>query len=320
MRYYVLLTLIAGAAFAAASLLAAGSSAAIWAWRSRSMADATARTRARIIAILRLAPVAAGAAAAAATASAFLRFEPADTTEAPGALLVALAAFTSALALAAARRSAVGLRASARCAQLVGATGTKMAAGDGSPIWVVDTEYPVAAVTGLFRTRVLLSTRIIAECTSGEVEAIVGHERAHVRRRDNQVRAAMLYLPNPLAVVAAGRSMEMAWAAAAEEAADDAAAGDACERRTLLASALVRVARMANTPLPEWVPGLAFYEGTHLENRVHRLLDAGGAPSRLPVGSALVIAGFTAAVGVALTETAAAHLHAWMELAVRVVP
>jgi beta-lactamase regulating signal transducer with metallopeptidase domain len=191
---------------------------------------------------------------------------------------------------------------------------------DGTRVWLVDTPYPVAAVTGLFRPRLLLSTRLLDECTAGELDAIVRHERAHVRRGDNIARAAILFLPNPLAFTSAGREMQQAWAAAAEEAADDAAAGDAAEARTALASALVRVAKMASAPVPDWMPALTFYEGTNLENRVRRLLDRRAFSKGMPATVPALFALMAAASAFALTEGSAKALHAWMELAVRYAP
>ncbi len=163
-----------------------------------------------------------------------------------------------------------------------------------SRIWLIESAYPVAAVTGLFRTRLLISTRIVSECTPRELEAVIRHEAAHVRRRDNLVRAAMRYLPDPMLLLNAGRELQTGWAAAAEEAADDEAAGPRVEARTELAAALVRVARMAEGPPPQWMPALAFYEGTNLENRVRRLLRAGtsaSTASRLQMSVALTVAG-----------------------------
>ena len=111
---------------------------------------------------------------------------------------------------------------------------------DGQPVWLIDSAYPVAAVTGLFRTRLLISTRIVRECTPSELDAVIRHEAAHVRRRDNLVRAAMRYLPDPFLLVASGHALQSDWAAAAEEAADDEAAGPRAEARSELAAALVR--------------------------------------------------------------------------------
>src|SRR5690606_35484392 len=140
------------------------------------------------------------------------------------------------------------LRSSRACARLLRECGRRVERQDGVRFWLVETDYPVAAVNGIFGSDLVVSTRIFSECTPGEVEAVLRHEQAHVRRRDNLVRAAMLGLPSPLALVAAGREMQAAWSAAVEESADDAAAGAEPAARAALASALVRVAKMVRTP------------------------------------------------------------------------
>ena len=98
------------------------------------------------------------------------------------------------------------------------------------------------------------------------------------------------------------------------------AAGDATEMRTVLASALVRVARMSTAPAPDWMPALTFYEGTNLENRVRRLLESGGLATGMPLRGAAIMIALAAGCAFALTEGPASQIHAWMELAVQYVP
>jgi hypothetical protein len=320
MNYYFLLVLIPVAAFAFTSLGAVAGAAFVWPYVEDRTRRSNAAVRARSVAALRLAPVAAGLLAAAVIAAAFVRFEPRNTAEAPGLLLWLGTVFFLMICTLALRRIAFGLRASMRCFRLLRLGARTITRSDGTRMWVLDSPYPVAAVIGIFRTRLVLSSRLVRECTEGELDAIVSHELAHICRRDNLVRAGMLYLPDPLRPFRVAREMEAVWAAAAEEAADDAAAGAGSERRTVLASALVRVARLATGPMPEWIGGLAFYEGQNLENRVRRLLDLGHDASRAgfstygPFGAVLL------ACALLMTETAGLQIHLWMEVAVRVMP
>jgi hypothetical protein len=320
MRYYILFVLIPLAAYAAAGV--AGALGVSWArpWLTRRVADRGAAERARVLALARLFPMAAGTVAALLFTTVFVRFEPRDTMEVPGTVLLASALITFLLLLASLTRTAQSWRAGLRCAALLRQAGRRWRRDDGQQVWIVDTAYPVAAVTGLFRTRLLISTRILQGCTPGELEAVIRHEAAHVRRRDNLVRAVMRCLPDPLLPMHAGRKLEAAWAAAAEEAADDEAAGPQAAARTELAAALVRVARMAEGPPPRWMPALAFYEGTHLDHRVRRLLAA-GAGSNDVTARMLTAGGVAVAAGALLfTHTASRQLHALMELAVRHLP
>jgi len=320
MRYYLLLALIPAATFAMTGLMAAAVAASVWPLLDRRTRRLAASARARAIAALRLAPVAVGAVSAVLLADAFVRFEPVHTMEMPGLLLWAGGGTMLTLCATAWVRIARAAEASSTCSRLLRLGGRMITHADGTRIWVLDSSYPVAAVIGIFRTRLLLSTRLMRECTATELDAIVKHERAHVRRRDNLVRAAMLYLPDPLLAFAAARQMEAAWTAAAEEAADDAAAGAASEPRAVLASALVRVAKMATAPMPAWVSGLAFYEGQNLENRVRRLLDAGRPSTSAGWGIAASIACGFIVCALLMTAPAGQQLHAWMEIALRVVP
>jgi hypothetical protein len=320
MRYYVLLVLVPCAAYASASLVAALVSRLAWTSLRPRIDEWSASRRAHVIAAIRLAPVAAGLASSAIITGAFLRFEPLDTTETPGLFLLGTALLTWGLAAVGGMRALQAALASVRCRRLLRLAGQRMIRHDGTRVWLLDTPYPVAAVTGLFRPRLLLSARILEECTASELDAIVRHECAHVRRRDNLTRAAILYLPNPLSFTTAGREMQQAWAAAAEEAADDDAAGDAADERTVLASALVRVARMATAPAPDWMPALTFYEGNNLERRVRRLLDGRRRSRSVPMTGIALSLVLLAGCAFALTDDAARQLHAWMEIAVQHVP
>lgn len=317
MRFYLLFALVTAASFAFLALVCAGLVAAVWP-RLRAVLPPTAAPRARRLALLRLVPFMGGAAAALILGLNFLRYEPRGTAEEPGLLLLSLAAVTLTLTGAALQRVAISARTARHCRRLVRNYGSPASGPEGRAVWVVDTDYPVAAVMGVINTHVLLSRRILSECTDAEVACVVRHEVAHIERRDNLVQAAMRFLPDPLAHTATGRAIQQAWADAAEEAADDLAAHDPAER-TDLASALVRVAGMAASGPPRWMPALTFFERSTVESRVRRLLMSGpsdAGPLRwLP--AALLVAGTAIAMS---TEAFGLRLHALMELAVQALP
>ena len=317
MRFYLLFGLVTAASFAAGAVLCASLVTAAWP-RLRRRLPPTAGRRARRLAALRLAPVTCGAVAALILAGNFLRYEPRGTTEDPGLLLLLGAAVTVTLIAGAGRRLLASAQTARHCRRLVRDCGARAAAPDGRTLWVVETDYPVAAVMGVLDTHILLSRRILSECTDAEVACVVRHESAHIRRRDNLVQAAMRFLPDPLAHTTTGGAIQQAWADAAEEAADDLAASDPAER-TDLASALVRVAGMADSRPPRWMPALTFFEQTTVESRVRRLLLSGpseAGPLRwLP--AALLAAATAFAVS---TEAFGLRLHALMELAVQALP
>jgi Zn-dependent protease with chaperone function len=320
MRYFALLGLLSAGAYA---VLVVGLSWALvvaWPRCRRALAHVPAAQRAQWLAALRLAPAAVGVMGALTLASIFVRFEPRDTRETPGLLLLAFAAGGGALFCHTGFRTMQAVRAGRECVRLLRSCGRELEGVRPLPLWVVESPYPIAAVTGILRPRLLISSGILRACPPEEMEAILRHETAHVRRRDNLLRALMMTVPDALQFGRTGQDVQAAWAASAEEAADDEAAGDALDARSDLAAALVRVARMADGPPPDWITGVAFFTGTNLEDRVHRLLNRGsdGVPAPvLAVGSILLVA---ASVAIAAADTVALRVHTVMETAVNFLP
>ena len=317
MSYYFLLVVLTLASFFAVASAAAICLQLLWARLARRVDRLAPRTRVGTLFVLRLLPTLAGAVAAILCSTSFLVFEPALTMERPGLLLIAATAAALCLGLAALIRTAHAWARSITCSRLVRHC-AQLSLG-GRSVFVVDSAYPLAAVTGVFRTRMMVSNSLLANCTADEVDAILAHEAAHIRYADNLSRGLMLLLPDPLLMLPAGRQIENAWSAAAEEAADDGAAEGVAERRVALASALVRVAGLARTPAPSWMPDLAFFQGDNFERRVRRLLDPvpvetrwSGSFAPCAVASALVIL-----TGMALQSAA---FHGLMEWAIRILP
>jgi beta-lactamase regulating signal transducer with metallopeptidase domain len=123
---------------------------------------------------------------------------------------------------------------------------------------------------------------VLDVCSSEEFQAVLAHEEAHARQHDNLRRLALASAPDLLGLWPAGRQLEGAWMHAAELSADDAAA-DRWDRGVHLASALVKVARLATTP-SDLLPASALYRDEPITERVQRLLDPPPAadPCRWP--------------------------------------
>ena len=148
------------------------------------------------------------------------------------------------------------------------------------PASIIDTMFPVVAIVGLVAARLFVARRVLEACSADEFDAVLAHEHAHARQYDNLRRLAMAASPDVLGLVAEGRALERAWLQAAELAADETAAAG-CQRGVSLASALVKVARLASVPA-EPLPASALYRGEPIAERVHRLLDPPSAPDRRP--------------------------------------
>lgn len=325
-RYYFLFVTITLATFFVAASLAGLSIHLSWPRLNRAVVRLAPRTRARVLLTLRALPSFCGFTVMAVFGRTFAAYEPATTTERAGMLITALAISAVWLALLVGRNMARAwfktvtfTRLTQHCGAASGRFAARHFEHTAGRIHVIDSAYPVAALSGVFRTRLVLSERVIRECEPDELEAILAHETAHVDRADNLARAVMVSLPDVLAWLPSGRAIETAWSAAAEEAADDKAAGGVPERRAALAAALVRVAGMAPATPPEWMPALAFFRGDDLERRVRRLLDPEPPAGRsLRALEPALLA--SAAAAVVLSAWQGPALHGAIEWAVRFIP
>ncbi len=154
------------------------------------------------------------------------------------------------------------------------------------PTFAIDVAFPVVAVVGILRPRVVVARQVLAHSSPAELRAIVAHERRHLENRDNMRRAVMACLPDPLTITRFGNRLMARWHDAAEQAADDAASEDSPAGRCDLAAALLNVARLAAGQPAVCLPASALYRGEDLERRVRRLVG-GPAPPPLPKASRL---------------------------------
>lgn len=252
--------LIVSLAAAGATLtLVSLASAAAWRLGQQRLGPLAPCSRARAIAALRLLPATAALAAAGLVLIAFIQLEPADAREVLGMVLPAAALATM---FAFTRRAAHACRAWMHTARVV--------AGWKGTASVVDVEFPIVAVVGIWRPRLYIARRVVDACDREELDAMIAHERAHVAARDNITRVC--FLCAPFAVRGVAPELELAWTRASEEAADDAARRD--ESSSLaLASALTKVARLAmHQPMP-LLQASAIFRGSSVGERIQRMLD-----------------------------------------------
>jgi Zn-dependent protease with chaperone function len=314
--YYLLLGIVVLAGFAAAAFCGALVTRLSWPRLHDWAGPFEPRRRTTIFFLARTLPLLAGVVSASLLAGSFVRFEPRQTSESAGVFLwiVALVGLwlgyvAGTRAIRTAARALWFKRLARDCRQQIVA---------GMPASIVESRYPVAAVLGIVKPRLLLSTRILKECPAEEIAAIVAHERAHVRHRDNLCRTAMVALPDPLGRLGPGSAIERAWSLAAEEAADREAGGGDEQRRAILAQALVRVASMAKGTPPPWMPALAFYQGHDLQRRIEALL---GRPAEALAPKALASVGLTVLAALLTIAIVSADIvHAGLEWAVRFLP
>lgn len=206
---------------------------------------------------------------------AFVLLEPRDSTEVvgPGLAAVALAAMVLVL-----RGPIAGFRAWQRSNAL---SRGWLAAADPEPVAntpaetvLVDTAFPVVSVVGVLKPIIVVAREVRATCTEEELTAILAHEGAHIDRRDNLRHLLMKGAPDLLAWTHLGDDLEQAWAEASEEAADELAD---TPLTTDLASALVKVARLAVGASSHPATITSLYGSGTIARRVERLVS-NGAP------------------------------------------
>ena len=113
------------------------------------------------------------------------------------------------------------------------------------PVWRARRSAAGFWLAGLWRPRLIVAGAALDALTSVEVEAAFRHELAHAASRDNLVRLCLAGCPGALSVTSLGRRLEREWAGAAEAAADRRAVEGNPAAAVELASALIKVARLA---------------------------------------------------------------------------
>jgi Zn-dependent protease with chaperone function len=140
----------------------------------------------------------------------------------------------------------------------------------GRGVWIVESEIPLAVTCGLFRCRILVSTALLDSLSPALVDAVVEHERAHVRRRDVLVNvvASVLSLTH---LPPARRALLADLDLAAEQACDEAAA-IRLDDRLQLAQALLALERLLlGTQARFGLAGVSF-GGSSVALRIETLL------------------------------------------------
>jgi Zn-dependent protease with chaperone function len=240
----------------------------------RSRPDRTAVSRAALMFVRGVAPTTGAMLVAfGLVLPAFLMFEPPHDGERVGRALILIAALGAAQIVRIGVRLVRMLRLSRRFTT-AWIPGARPIPGHwGLPTFAIDAAFPVVALAGFVRPTLFVDRRVLAVCSPAELAAIAAHERAHVRGRDNLRRLLLGVCAGPASVTAA------AWREAAEEAAD-ARAADSASRAVELASALLKVARLAPTRSLEATALSTIHDGGNLEARIHHLLAHDGPSQR----------------------------------------
>jgi len=269
MTFEVRLIVVALSAFAGTSLLASALVPTV----ARRASQVPVPNRPDALFWARALPTAAGLAAATLALLAYLAFERRGN-EPVGLLIPMLSALAVAgLGVGALRLVRTLLTTRAAVTRWMATAVPIARPGLRLPLFAVESAFPIVAVVGVLRPRIIIARSVLAACPDDELRAILMHERHHVERRDNLKRALLVMLPDPLTLLPASSRLLAAWRDAGEDAADECADRLGEGGRPALAQALLRVARLASsTGAPALIPASALYSGGNLERRVRRLL------------------------------------------------
>jgi Zn-dependent protease with chaperone function len=261
---------------------------------ARALSPAAVRRGSPAALVVRLLP-GAGAlfSALALVVPAFLIHEPARADERPGALTVALAAAGLALVGSMLRRTLHAWRATRRVLDEWERSAQPFAMADTpAPTFRIVNAFPVVAVVGVIRPRLFVARSVLQALTPGELQAVMEHEAAHLRARDNVKRWLMACAPS-IGWRRTALALERAWENAAEHEADRGAHGSLD-----LASALVKTARLAPEGAHLRIPAAAFHGGGDVARRVQDLVA--GGPARARGRGRLAVAALAAALTAAI--------------------
>jgi Zn-dependent protease with chaperone function len=157
----------------------------------------------------------------------------------------------------------------------------------GLPIWVLNTQAPLFALVGVFRSGVVLSDVVVNRLTPAQLGAALRHEEAHLRARDNLKRLVLLLTPSLLPGFHGFQEIERGWARFIEWSADDEAVSGDSQRSLSLAAALVRMARLGGSAVAPLTATFVSDCG-EVSTRVDRLLSPAPAAPLTGVRPAVV--------------------------------
>ncbi len=315
MAFALRVLIVALSSFALGSLL--GSACVPWLWRQ--VEGGLPGTRAGTLLKIRALPFAFGTASLVLAVMSFLLFEPRRSDERMGIVLFSLAVVGLTFLMAAVWRLARLLILTARLERgwMRDAEPVRLEGLD-VPAFAVSSSFPIVALIGLVRPRMIVARSVLASCSRAELRAIVAHERGHLLRRDNVARAVLALSPDLLAWLPIATTLADAWHDAAEEAADDHASELGADGRLTLAEALIHVARLVPSGAAAVVvPASALYRGENLDRRIRRLL--GPQATATPPASLWTRTALTTTI-VAVSALALHGIHELLEAAVTFLP
>ena len=241
-----LATSVALAFFIASYATSALAALTTWWMLRRVVGEWRPATRARFCFALRVAPIVlALSGVGILIIPAWLAYEPIRTSEGIGWPLVATAILTTGCVATAVINLIRSMLATQRTltAWRHNATAVRIEGID-TQVFRIDHWFPLLATVGILRSRIFIAAQVLDALEAREVRAAIQHELAHQHRRDNLKTAVMRFCRDLVPIASGLRSIDHAFAAAAEQAADEASVTQQSSSAIDLASALVKIGRL----------------------------------------------------------------------------
>ncbi|MEN8261573.1 MAG: M56 family metallopeptidase [Pseudomonadota bacterium] len=146
---------------------------------------------------------------------------------------------------------------------------------------------------GLLHPQIFVSTNLIDQLTTKQLDVVLAHERAHCQRRD-VLRRVLLRLVAVLHSPGIGKALFHDVELAHEQICDEAAA-KAVDDRLCVAETIVKMERCMRVQIPSQTADVIAFNGSHIEARIQVLLEAPEPVSRrmLFFSSAFWVASFS---------------------------
>lgn len=269
------------------NMVVAIGASALWRILSGRIVYLSVGTRAQIIFGLRVLPVAAAIVFVSAfLVPSYLLHEPTSSGEVVSTKL-GLIALISSLGVFVALYRVVGTwLATRRLAENWLKESVEITVEDiGIPVHRIRHEFPVIAVIGILRPRFFVAEQVLESLDENEFAAAIAHEYGHLRANDNFKRT-VLRVCRDLLILPLGKVLDNAWSDNAESVADEFAAAKGRSTALDLASALVKIARIAPLGKSPAMPAGAFLiedQNADITSRVKhlvRLSETGGVTER----------------------------------------
>ena len=234
------------------NMVAAFVASLTWHLLSGHIDHLSANARAQIIFGLRVGPVAAAMVFVSAfVIPSYLLLEPANSGEVVSGKLAVISIVSSIAVILAGFRVLRTWRVT-RGLQATWQKGAVELEVDGinARVFGISHPFPVMAVVGIVRPRMFVARQVLDSLSGEEFAAAVAHECAHLRSHDN-LKRTVLQICRDLVIAPFGKNLDRAWAENVESAADEHAAYTRPSVALDLASALVKLARIAPHSSPQ---------------------------------------------------------------------